>query len=185
MHGGIAVESTPGSGTTFRLSMMSAAADPLSEFLQSHPSADGQGSTDDIAPLPLAGIDVLIAEDGVDNARLWRHHLEQAGAEVWQASNGREAIGLVRAADMGVLERPFDIVLMDMEMPIMDGVEATKQLRSEGFRMPIVGLTAHTDVATRTKLLTAGCNDSATKPISRAGLTRLILAHVRVDLSPR
>ena len=190
MHGGIAVESTPGSGTTFRLSMMSAASDPLSAYLQSHPSADGQGSlgstgsTDDIAPLPLAGIDVLIAEDGVDNARLWRHHLEQAGAEVWQASNGREAVGLVRAADMGVLERPFDIVLMDMEMPIMDGVEATQQLRSEGFRMPIVGLTAHSDVATRTKLLDAGCNDCATKPISRAGLTRLILAHVRVNRQP-
>jgi signal transduction histidine kinase/CheY-like chemotaxis protein len=182
MHGGIAVESMPGSGTTFRLSMMSAASDPLSEYLQSHPSADGQGSmgnTDDIAPLPLTGIDVLIAEDGVDNARLWRHHLEQAGAEVWQASNGREAVGLVRAADMGVLERPFDIVLMDMEMPIMDGVEATQQLRSEGFRLPIVGLTAHSDVATRTKLLDAGCNDCATKPISRTGLTRLILAHVR------
>jgi signal transduction histidine kinase/CheY-like chemotaxis protein len=190
MHGGIAVESTPGSGTTFRLSMMSAASDPLSEYLQSHPSADGQGSlgstgsTDDIAPLPLAGIDVLIAEDGVDNARLWRHHLEHAGAEVWQASNGREAIGLVRAADMGVLERPFDIVLMDMEMPIMDGVEATQQLRAEGFRLPIVGLTAHSDVATRTKLLDAGCNDCATKPISRAGLTRLILAHVRGGRQP-
>jgi signal transduction histidine kinase/CheY-like chemotaxis protein len=187
MHGGIAVESMPGSGTTFRLSMMSAASDPLSEYLQSHPSADSHGntgSTDDIAALPLAGIDVLIAEDGVDNARLWRHHLEQAGAEVWQASNGREAVGLVRAADMGVLERPFDIVLMDMEMPIMDGVEATQQLRSEGFRMPIVGLTAHSDVATRTKLLDAGCNDCATKPISRAGLTRLILAHVRVDRQP-
>jgi signal transduction histidine kinase/AmiR/NasT family two-component response regulator len=187
MHGGIAVESTPGSGTTFRLSMMLAAYDPMSEYLQSHPSADSHGSTgstDDIAPLPLAGIDVLIAEDGVDNARLWRHHLEQAGAEVWQASNGREAVGLVRAADMGVLERPFDIVLMDMEMPIMDGVEATQQLRSEGFRMPIVGLTAHSDVATRTKLLDAGCNDCATKPISRAGLTRLILAHVRVDRQP-
>lgn len=184
MHGGIAVESTPGSGTTFRLSMMSAASDPLNDYLQSHPSADNTGSTDDIAPLPLAGIDVLIAEDGVDNARLWRHHLEQAGAEVWQASNGREAIGLVRAADMGVLERPFDIVLMDMEMPIMDGVEATKQLRSEGFRMPIVGLTAHSDVETRTKLLDAGCNDCATKPISRAGLTRLILAQVRVVRQP-
>lgn len=182
MHGGIAVESTPGSGTTFRLSMMIAASDPLSEYLQSHPSADSQGSmsgTDDIAPLPLAGIDVLIAEDGLDNARLWRHHLEHAGAEVWQASNGREAVGLVRAADMGVLERPFDIVLMDMEMPIMDGVEATQQLRAEGFRLPIVGLSAHSDVATRTKLLDAGCNDCATKPISRAGLTRLILAHVR------
>jgi CheY-like chemotaxis protein len=142
------------------------------------------GNTDDIAPLPLAGIDVLIAEDGEDNARLWRHHLEQAGAEVWQASNGREAVGLVRAADMGVLERPFDIVLMDMEMPIMDGVEATQQLRSEGFRLPIVGLTAHSDVATRTKLLDAGCNDCATKPISRAGLTRLILAHVRGGRQP-
>lgn len=184
MHGGIAVESTPGSGTTFRLSMMSAASDPLSEYLQSHPSAEGQGSTDDIAPLPLAGIDVLIAEDGVDNARLWRHHLENAGAEVWQASNGREAVGLVRAADMGVLERPFDIVLMDMEMPIMDGVEATQQLRAEGFRLPIVGLTAHSDVATRTKLLDAGCNDCATKPISRAGLTRLILAYVRGGRQP-
>ncbi len=187
MHGGIAVESTPGSGTTFRLSMMLAAYDPMSEYLQSHPSADSHGSTgstDDIAPLPLAGIDVLIAEDGVDNARLWRHHLEQAGAEVWQASNGREAVGLVRAADMGVLERPFDIVLMDMDMPIMDGVEATQQLRSEGFRMPIVGLTAHSDVATRTKLLDAGCNDCATKPISRAGLTRLILAHVRGGRQP-
>jgi signal transduction histidine kinase/AmiR/NasT family two-component response regulator len=184
MHGGIAVESTPGSGTTFRLSMMSAACDPLSEYLQSHPSADNTSSTNDIAPLPLAGIDVLIAEDGVDNARLWRHHLEHAGAEVWQASNGREAVGLVRAADMGVLERPFDIVLMDMEMPIMNGVEATQQLRAEGFRLPIVGLTAHSDVATRTKLLDAGCNDCATKPISRAGLTRLILAHVRGGRQP-
>ena len=184
MHGGIAVESTPGAGATFRLSMMSAASDPLNDYLQSHPSADNTGSTDDIAPLPLAGIDVLIAEDGVDNARLWRHHLEQAGAEVWQASNGREAIGLVRAADMGVLERPFDIVLMDMEMPIMDGVEATQQLRAEGFRLPIVGLTAHSDVATRTKLLDAGCNDCATKPISRVGLTRLILAHVRGGRQP-
>jgi signal transduction histidine kinase/ActR/RegA family two-component response regulator len=184
MHGGIAVESTPGSGTTFRLSMMSAACDPLSEYLQSHPSADNTSSTNDIAPLPLAGIDVLIAEDGVDNARLWRHHLEHAGAEVWQASNGREAVGLVRAADMGVLERPFDIVLMDMEMPIMNGVEATQQLRAEGFRLPIVGLTAHSDVATRTKLLDAGCNDCATKPISRAGLTRLILAHVHGGRQP-
>jgi CheY-like chemotaxis protein len=187
MHGGIAVESTPGSGTTFRLSMMRTASDPLSEYLQPHPSADSHGSTgsiDVIAPLPLAGIDVLVAEDGVDSARLWRHHLEQAGAEVWQASNGREAVGLVRAADMGVLERPFDIVLMDLEMPIMDGVEATKQLRSEGFRMPIVGLTAHSYVETRTKMLNAGCNDCALKPISRAGLTQLILAHVRGGLSP-
>jgi signal transduction histidine kinase len=187
MHGGIAVESTPGSGTTFRLSMMSTASDPLSEYLQSHPSADSHGSTGstgDIAPLPLAGIDVLVAEDDVLSARLWRHLLEQAGAEVWQASNGREAVGLVRAADMGVLERPFDIVLMDLEMPIMDGVEATKQLRSEGFRMPIVGLTAHSYVETRTKMLNAGCNDCALKPISRAGLTQLILAHVRGGLSP-
>jgi signal transduction histidine kinase/ActR/RegA family two-component response regulator len=185
MHGGIAVESTPGSGTTFRLSMMSAASDPLSEYLQSHPNAESDGSTGDIATLPLAGIDVLVAEDGIDSARLWRHHLEQAGAEVWQASNGREAVGLVRAADMGVLERPFDIVLMDLEMPIMDGVEATKQLRSEGFRMPIVGLTAHSYVETRTKMLNAGCNDCALKPISRAGLTQLILAHVRGGLSPQ
>ena len=179
MQGGISVESTPGVGAIFRLSLMSAPAEVNRPEVMNSSTDISTPPSDDLGPLPLAGIDVLMAEDGIDNARLWRHHLEQAGAEVWHASNGREAIGLVRAAAMGVLERPFDIVLMDMEMPVMDGVEATKQLRAEGFRLPIVGLTAHSDGTTRANLLAAGCNDCATKPISRIELARVILAQVR------
>ena len=179
MQGGISVESTPGVGAIFRLSLMSAPVHEHHNDAVNTPSKVTTAPASDLGPLPLAGIDVLMAEDGIDNARLWRHHLEQAGAEVWHASNGREAIGLVRAAALGVLERPFDIVLMDMEMPVMDGVEATKQLRAEGYRLPIVGLTAHSDGTTRTNLLAAGCNDCATKPISRIELARVILAHVR------
>ena len=179
MQGGISAESTPGVGAIFRLSLMSAPVQAHHNDAVNTPSDVTATPVHDFGPLPLAGIDVLMAEDGIDNARLWRHHLEQAGAEVWHASNGREAIGLVRAAALGVLERPFDIVLMDMEMPVMDGVEATKQLRAEGYRLPIVGLTAHSDGTTRTNLLAAGCNDCATKPISRIELARVILAHVR------
>lgn len=178
MQGGIAVESTPGVGATFRLSLMRAHAVSESAQALDLPTADSAHEANELGPLPLAGIDVLMAEDSIDNARLWRHHLEQAGAEVRHATNGREAIGLVRAAALGVLERPFDIVLMDMEMPIMGGVEATMQLRAEGFRLPIVGLTAHSDGTSRSKLLAAGCDDCATKPITRADLARLILAHV-------
>jgi CheY-like chemotaxis protein len=106
----------------------------------------------------LAGRRVLVAEDGPDNQRLVRHYLEKAGASVEIAENGRIALERI-TADPG-----FDAVLMDVQMPEMDGHEATRRLRRGGFRGPIIALTAHAMSEERDAILASGCDGFLTKP---------------------
>jgi len=91
-----------------------------------------------------------------------------AGALVETADNGRVAVDLALAARDG--GEPFDVVLLDMQMPVLDGYEAATMLRSSGYAMPIVALTAHVMAADQDKCLKAGCDDYATKPIDRKTL---------------
>jgi CheY-like chemotaxis protein len=118
----------------------------------------------------LAGTRILVAEDGPDNQRLIRTILSAAGAQVELAADGREAIAKARAAS-------FDVVLMDMQMPVMDGYEATRALRSQGYAVPILALTAHAMAGDREKCLAAGCNDHLTKPIDRGRLVGVVARH--------
>lgn len=125
---------------------------------------------------PLAGIHILVAEDGADNQKLIRHFLEKAGGQVSLVENGQKAIDEAMAALQE--DRPYDVVLMDMQMPVMDGYAATQHLRKLGFAYPIIALTAHAMAGDRESCLSAGCSDFATKPLQRKQLINQIYTAV-------
>jgi PAS domain S-box-containing protein len=115
---------------------------------------------------------ILLAEDGPDNQRLIMLILQKAGAEVVLADNGWVALNLYR--DMLARGERIDCVLMDIQMPVMDGYQATQELRREGYAGPILALTANAMSDDRQRCLDAGCDDFTTKPIVRAELLELI-----------
>ena len=100
---------------------------------------------------------ILIADDNEHNRYIARFLLEDAGHEIEQAENGNDA---VKFAQQG----GYDLVLMDIQMPGMDGIEATKLLKSEGFAIPIVALTAKAMRGDREEILAAGCDGYISKP---------------------
>jgi CheY-like chemotaxis protein len=118
---------------------------------------------------------ILLAEDSPDNQRLISRVLERAGADVQIADNGLVAVEQALAA----VERgcPFDVILMDIQMPVLDGYDATKQLRAKSYKGAIIALTAHAMPEDEARSRAAGCDDFATKPINRTKLIAAILSH--------
>lgn len=117
--------------------------------------------------LNLKGVSVLLIEDAAINQVLLSRFLQAAGAKVDFAENGR--IGVDKA-----LSGHYHVVLMDIQMPVMDGYEATRTLRSHGYEVPIIAITAHTQKEDREECLKAGCSAYMTKPVDR----QLLLRHV-------
>jgi CheY-like chemotaxis protein len=176
----VLVDSTPGRGTHFRVTI-----DPGPELGQRcvvPPAAEQEPAPPAPAVAtgdsPLSGFRLLLAEDGPDNQRLISFVLRKAGADVTVVENGQLAVEAVQTAQAA--GQPFAGILMDMQMPVLDGYGATQELRRQRFNGPILALTAHAMSGDREKCLLAGCSDYATKPIDRPSLiAQLVLELAR------
>lgn len=155
-------ESIPGKGSVFtlRLPLLDLATDTTSPSKIRPTSVSTQAAK-------LDGISVLVVEDNADNRELITHFLSEHGAKITTATNGQEALEKVK-------EQNPDVVLMDIQMPILDGYEATKTLRKTGFTKPIIAVTAHAMHNEREKCLEAGCTEFLTKPLNFSKLAHTI-----------
>ena len=140
----------------------------------SEPEIEITVATDTNTQTPGSGFRILVAEDNQVNQLLATTLLEQMGHTVEVASNGVEAVD-------AFMYRTFDLILMDVQMPIMDGLEATMRIRNHelsGSRIPIIALTAHAMASDQRRCLDSGMDDYVTKPIDRSVLERAIVAHI-------
>jgi signal transduction histidine kinase/ActR/RegA family two-component response regulator len=180
LGGTIVVDSEPGKGSTFTVTIASGALPGvrLIQPSESRALAELAAPADRGTATSLAGCRVLLVEDGPDNQRLIAFLLKKIGTTVTVVENGQLAVDAALAGrDRGC---PFDVILMDMQMPVMDGYTATRLLRSHGYAYPIVALTAHAMDGDREKCLQVGCDDYATKPIDRRALVATVRRHAGV-----
>ena len=116
----------------------------------------------------LSDIRILVADDCEENQFLFTHLLNRKGAKVQIASNGAEALELARREN-------FDVILMDIQMPVMDGFTALLELQARGQQTPVIAITADSLPAQKQKILDAGFSNVVTKPIDRNFLIQAML----------
>lgn len=178
LGGDIQVASTPGKGSVFTFTLDPG---PLEGVRMIHDCSEAmtenQRSTPRNPQARLCGR-ILLVDDGLHNRNVLSVYLEQAGAELEMAENGR--LGCEAALAALAEGRPFDLILMDMQMPEMDGYTATATLRSKGCHQPIIALTAHAMAGDRDKCIQAGCTDYLSKPVSREDLLAMLHRHLLV-----
>ncbi|HIE98002.1 MAG: ATP-binding protein [Fuerstiella sp.] len=175
LGGEISASSTIGTGSTFSFTVATGLLDDVR--LIDNPVETVDVKAADEAESPLADYRILFAEDGPDNQRLIGFIVKKAGADVTVADNGQVALDMVTAAESEGC--PFHVILMDMQMPVLDGYAATRQLREKGYTLPIIALTAHAMSTDRQKCLDAGCDDYATKPVDRKKLIQTVAEYAK------
>lgn len=136
------------------------AADGTTQLAESPPSASTADS--------LAGRRLLVADDAVDLRRLMSFYLNKSQAMVDAVENGRQVIdALLESRDSG---QSYDAILLDMQMPVLDGYDTARRIRELGFSLPVIALTAYAMQGDRERCLTAGCDDYLSKPVTRPAL---------------
>lgn len=165
------VQSTPGHGSIFKVT--------ISSDITCGPLVSGAAKSLEVAESEtcapsknLNGIRILLVEDTPDSQMLLGHILTAAGAYVEAAYDGDSAVKMVESGD-------YDIILMDLQMPVMDGYTAVRVLRSHNYKKPIIALTAHTMLGDRERCLAAGFDSHIGKPVHRETLTELVSYYSR------
>jgi len=179
LGGDIRVTSKAGEGSTFTLTVDAGSLSGvpmLKNVSESFARSLHQRATAQSCDVRLDGR-ILLAEDGPDNQRLISFLLRKAGARVTVAENGQIAYDkALTAKEQG---NPFDVILMDMQMPVMHGYEATRRLREAGYTGPIIALTANAMLGDDKKCQEAGCDSYLTKPIDRAKFLPAIAEYLK------
>ena len=164
MGGTITFESAEGIGTTFVIQVP----------FKIDPDADKRKEQKDVSEKSIKGLHILLAEDNELNMEIAEFILQNEGADVTKAWNGQEAVELFEKSRIG----EFDVILMDIMMPVMNGYEATKRIRSLGREdaktIPIIAMTANAFTEDRIRVKEAGMNEHIAKPVDAKSLVRVI-----------
>ncbi len=161
--GRIFVESEIDKGSVFTLEVPIGKIDPLSK-IDCWPSAESTDEQESVtAEIPKLAGKILIADDVPDNCDLISYHLKSYGLKSTIVHNGQEALELA-------IDEQFDLILLDMEMPILDGYECAKQIRNSGMVVPIVAITANAVSGAIAKCLESGCDEYIRKPFKKEDL---------------
>ncbi|MBT9555697.1 MAG: response regulator [Myxococcales bacterium] len=192
MGGDISVESTVDIGSRFTVTIDARTLDRRTMSLLHEPYAQGMAqagapgaapteSTDSSKAPTSSGRRILLVEDTKVNRVLLQRILVGAGYEVAVATDGFEAI--TSMDDARASGSTFDLMLLDMHMPNLDGYEAARRLRNDGHRLPIIALTANAMVGDRERCIEAGCTDYLSKPIDKVSLFESLARHIRPPVS--
>jgi len=183
LGGTITVDSFAGRGSTFTFTIDPGSLDGARRVKTCHEALEcNEESAPERTIVSLDGR-ILLVDDGEDNRRLLSVYLQAAGAKVVTAENGR--IGVEKALESHAGGQPFDLILMDMQMPELDGYSATALLRAKGYAAPIVALTANAMSEDRDKCLSAGCTEYLSKPIHRETLLATVARYLKNQTADR
>lgn len=191
LGGNISAESRLGEGSTFCVSIPAGEPAELTSSDATRPCT--KAATQKTAPAltaetlasspgDLSGLVILVAEDAPDNQRLIKTILERAGVKVDIAANGLDAVEMAMRKKNET--KSYDLILMDIQMPVLDGHQAIVRLRENGCCVPIIALTAHAMGAEVERTLAAGCNAYLAKPFTRSGLLAAIGDIVKCPENP-
>ncbi len=172
MGGDIIVTSEYGNGSCFKLVLN--AGKTSTELLQLLPSLKTQSNTKNQASIRFTRAPILVVDDSIENRELLKAVLGPAGLDVEEAENGAIAVAMAKA-------KKYAVILMDMQMPVMDGFTATKILRDAGHTEPIVAFTAHALKGFEKEITAAGCSGYLTKPIDIDLMMSLLAKYIKVE----
>jgi PAS domain S-box-containing protein len=181
LGGDIVANSTVGTGTVFTIWLDAGAVSDVRwlEAADFDPWAPTSNGLAESSARSLETLRVLVVDDNIENVRILRFVLEDAGAAIEDAANGREGVDAVLRAEAE--GRPFDAILMDMSMPVLDGYAATRELRAGGCESLIVALTAYAMAGDEERCRKAGCDRYMTKPIVAEKLLSMLSGLAQVD----
>ncbi len=170
LGGDLTLESTPEVGSCFSIRIATGDLSKVDWVNQSIRS-DARVEIEQTPGVAVSG-HVLLVEDNIDNQRLLSMYIRKAGAKVAVADNGREAVEMART-------HAYDMIITDIQMPVMNGLDATRAIRANGYTGPVIALTAGTLRSDAEACFSSGCTDFAAKPIERQSLHSLLQRHLQ------